>query len=165
MPPPYPIIHKNGELMVPDFEKSKMELASLLNRLSIDIKPRSVVFKKLPYDLYCPSLQKVLKDRVCTECCLYFASKKGVAAHEKALHRKQRSVPKTKINKVVTKIKKEVLCVTEQSPDQATWLDEDEISIEMFKELDTTNASHEQSIVLIENLEDWLVSPWTEENV
>ena len=47
-----------------------------------DIMPRSTgVFKVQPYDLYCPSLQTSLLDRICKVCHLYFASQTMLKKH------------------------------------------------------------------------------------
>ena len=60
-----------------------------------DIMPRSTgVFKVQPYDLYCPSLQTSLLDRICKVCHLYFASQTMLKKHARQHRaRAQENVP------------------------------------------------------------------------
>ena len=43
--------------------------------------PPPVLIRGLPYDLFCPSVQDCLHDRICTVCDMYFASQVMLKIH------------------------------------------------------------------------------------
>lgn len=65
---------------------------SLFVRNSVNVLkmiPKSLpAYEELPYDLYCPSLQKVLQNRICKSCGIYFASHVMLSEHIQ-VHSKQ----------------------------------------------------------------------------
>jgi hypothetical protein len=86
LPPPLPISQTSEGLKIP--ERSKTEsyfFPSLFVSQSLkldDLIPRSAkVHKVIPYELYCPSIQSSLNDRVCKTCHLYFASLVMLRSH------------------------------------------------------------------------------------
>ncbi|CAG5001392.1 unnamed protein product [Parnassius apollo] len=83
--PPYPILQSSSGLCIlKPQEHDGKTFATFLLRRSLGITPTHEGFKKLPYDLYCPSLQKdrqQLLERTCQRCGLYFCTKKKVKEH------------------------------------------------------------------------------------
>lgn len=85
IPPPIPLVQSNLGLRacnLSDFETNKFPSLFFSLSISRDILPPSVEqFRILPYDLYTPSIQSQLSDRICTNCDLYFASKVMLKSH------------------------------------------------------------------------------------
>ncbi len=65
-----------------NFEKHSFPSLFLSLNLSRELLTRSTRrFKSLPYDLYNPSVQSQLTERICKHCSLYFASKVMLNTH------------------------------------------------------------------------------------
>ncbi|RVE41272.1 hypothetical protein evm_014077 [Chilo suppressalis] len=146
-------------------EKDDIEgkFAPLLLQLSLKLSASSHL-KQVPYDSYCPSVEGYLCKGSCGFCGLYFASYKATNQH-KQLHKiKQDEVPIAKIRpqRIAARRAREILCL--DINDDALWLDE--------KDVDTTNVPDVKNEVncevtampVINNLKDWVQSPWTEDD-
>lgn len=99
---------------------------SLFLQNSINIAkmlPKSLpTYKELPYDLYCPSVQKVLQSRICKTCGIYFASQVMLNQHNQ-IHKTGHGGKKTRGNRniPIAKRGKEMLIIEDQ---EARWTDE-----------------------------------------
>ncbi|XP_055543502.1 uncharacterized protein LOC129729044 [Wyeomyia smithii] len=73
-------------------------------------------FKTIPYDLYCPSVNGSLNERICTTCGLYFASVVMLREHKK-IHKNTSTttVRKVRPTKIVAKREQECLAVVEKT--------------------------------------------------
>ena len=80
LPPPLPIVQTSEGLKIPErtTDDASHKFPSLFAAQSLkvdDILPRSSnPYRSIPYDLYSPSIQSVLSDRICQKCHSYFAS-------------------------------------------------------------------------------------------
>lgn len=168
LPPPIKISqHEDGFLRVADSQNSNAKFLDLLTRMTIKIEPEQSDFSVLPYDFHCPSVKSSLADRVCKKCGSYFASKKSQTIHFRALHKKEKllvSTAKIRPIRVAAKRARELMCVWRDEltgAEDADWVSEDEVELSSSKE--NFHEKIYQPIVLIKKLEDWLLSPWSEE--
>jgi len=82
LPPPLPLLQSANGLTCPDFPMKEHQLkpsfTSVFLTRSMDqqaLLPKSAkLFKEVPYDLYCPSVQGILHKRICKQCGLYHSS-------------------------------------------------------------------------------------------
>ena len=99
LPPPLPIAQTSEGLPVPERSSvgTSHRFPSLFVALSLrvtDISHHSAsVFSSIPYHLHCPSIQKVLSERMCKMCGQYFASIVMLRNHIK-MHKHQPSQTK-----------------------------------------------------------------------
>lgn len=93
---PFPVLQTSRGLKIPKPEEHDGKtFAPFLLRQSLNISPQHDRFEDIPYDSYCPSLcsnPKVIEDRTCKDCGMYFCSKKAVLTHRKFLHKKQKKI-------------------------------------------------------------------------
>lgn len=91
-------------------------------------------FKEMPYDFHCPTVQSQLTGRVCATCGLYFASKKAMVSHVKALNYFTcKTSKKLKLTRIEAQRKEEVLCVLREKNTKCAneeWVAENEIDEE-----------------------------------
>lgn len=89
LPAPFPVLQTLHGLKIPKpGEHDGKTFASFLLRQSLNIAPQYDHFNEIPYDFYCPSLcsdLKLIVERTCKECGLYFCSKKAVTLHKNSL--------------------------------------------------------------------------------
>lgn len=131
------------------------------------MKPEDTKLNFIPMDYYCPSLQNQLNRRICKKCNLYFASIKNVTNHNKLMHNKKNAD------------KSLIACEESEKSDNDTTIP---ISSDNFltasEEKQTTllgdgnnlsdketeqNESNNDSIPIIQNIENWITNPWTED--
>lgn len=127
LPAPIPIRQTDDGLKAPGPSMTDTgSYPSLFVRSTINIGkmlPKSLhAYKELPYDLYCPSAQKVLQSRICKTCGVYFASQVMLTEHNK-LHKAESTGKNTRggRKKAIAKRDKEVLVIENQ---EAFWIDE-----------------------------------------
>lgn len=104
----------------------------LLNSFNISkLLPKSFSgFKVIPYDLYCPSLKHCLKDRVCTNCGLYFATQVMLREHKKLHKSKDLVIQKKRPVRVAAKRQKEWLAIfLRNESTECEWIDENELDL------------------------------------
>lgn len=126
------------------------------------------IFFQTPYDKYCPSVVKQLKDRTCKVCYLYFSSKKSKLAHMKAIHKNLDTLSCSRIwvTNIVAYRNREALCIVgcEDDSKSAEWIDVEDLEIESDV-INNTEHFIEESITMpqITNIQEWIASPWANE--
>ncbi|XP_065667833.1 uncharacterized protein LOC124808903 isoform X1 [Hydra vulgaris] len=92
LPPPIPISQSENGLKAVAISDvaSKNRFSSVFFLIASNIQstiPRSLIsFKLPPYDLFCPSVQSSLSQRICKHCNLYFASQVMLKKHVSVTH-------------------------------------------------------------------------------
>ena len=150
-----------GPLETADQTKFLLLFQGLSTAISSDDMSKYAV---LPYDYHCPTVQKDLIDRICPLCDLYFASKKNVEIHKKAVHPSVKTTEiKRKTKRVIKKSKNEAMCIIADDltrEEDMEWIPLDEIEIENVTESHET-GSDENCIPVITWMDDWLTPEWT----
>jgi hypothetical protein len=140
-----------------------------------DIMPRSTgVFKVQPYDLYCPSLQTSLLDRICKVCHLYFASQTMLKKHA-GQHRARENVPtqtvpeSTQIKRIrplriAARRQRELMAVIARREnahsEDVEWLDEDEVDLSAI--IIPGNNDGERLMPVV-TMDEHFTSPWMDD--
>ncbi|KAK9884855.1 hypothetical protein WA026_009079 [Henosepilachna vigintioctopunctata] len=145
-------------------EKDDIEVkfAPLLLQLSLKLSSSSHL-KQVPCDSYCPSVKGYLCKRSCGFCGLYFASYKATNQH-KQLHKKQHEVPIAKIRpqRISARRARKILCLDVN--DDAIWLDEKDVDTTNVPDVIKLNENEVTAMPVINNLKEWVQSPWTEDD-
>lgn len=157
----HPILQSSKGLHIskPQDHDGKSFAKFLMGR-SLRITPAHDGFSKLPYDLYCPSLQKDRKQllkRTCQICGLYFCTKKKVKEHISTCHKQiinpilsSTEIRKICPSRILTKrsigTSKEVLCVVNKH-NNSEWLEEIDVDLQKST-LQLTCKTFVQLIVL-----------------
>src|SRR5208282_2169894 len=87
LPPPIPVAQTTEGLKAPDKHEDSCSYKFPSMFVSQILKPDDILpiakncFKIQPYDLYCPSVESCLTDRVCKVCNMYFASQVMLKQH------------------------------------------------------------------------------------
>ncbi len=159
-----------------DFEKYCFPSLFLSLNVNRELLPRSTrVFKAFPYDLYNPSLQSQLLERICKHCFLYFASMVMLKNHMR-IHKKDRyDIPveiQTRIRpiRVAAKRQRELMVIIanrENGPEDVEWIEEDELSIDLSGRIPGFPVVEKETfspvLMPICSLDTHYASPW--ENV
>ncbi|KAJ8687960.1 hypothetical protein QAD02_024398 [Eretmocerus hayati] len=170
LPPPIPVKQSSSQLHIPAFDENNKEFCPLLLRLALNIQPHDERFSEAPYDLYCPSVQSQLANRICETCGLYFASVKSVTSHRK-IHRRSGVGERAQEKIIPTRIlsrrenfgENEVLCLHDNygtGVDVVEWFAEEDVdtcSVTISPDLENP------ALPVIQNLVDWMRSPWSDE--
>uniref|UniRef100_A0A0B7BG25 C2H2-type domain-containing protein n=1 Tax=Arion vulgaris TaxID=1028688 RepID=A0A0B7BG25_9EUPU len=178
LPPPIPVCQTTGGLKAPDASESDLHrFPSLFFNQSLKLDnmlPRSAkAFKILPYDLYCPSIQSSLVERICKICHLYVASQVMLKKHVQ-LHRQRDLGPgqlahappqPQRIRPVQVAAKRHIelmAFIAHREMLSAEWLDEDDVDLSdmLVPEGDINDKSATMPIVTIE---EHLASPWEDD--
>lgn len=145
---------------------AKAKFTPLLTRLALKIQPnapgflqvlfRGIFFCKIsenetilshililqvPYDFYCPSIHPHLSERTCSQCGMYFPSKKAMEVHSRAMHKSTDiHVPCSRVRpiNIIHYRNNEALCIVhdEVGGETADWIDVENLEID---NLDDTN--------------------------
>lgn len=116
-------------------------------------------FKKIPYDLYCPSQTNHLNDRICTICGLYFASQVMLKEHKKE-HKTVAVSKKIRPKRVVSKRQNELLIATVDG-DDLEWLEDDSVNLTDVP-IDYSEENLNDSYPIVD-IEAHLLNPWAED--
>ena len=88
--PPYPAVHKYGiagvEAVEPQeyFRNPKLAFSSLSQRALTKVQPIAAKsFIDVPFDIYCPSMEKKLDKGICPICASYWPSQAAMNRHRK----------------------------------------------------------------------------------
>ena len=91
---------KKQSLCVADLDDPDSHFVPLFQRISLDnfiIESIHDFNDNIPYDYFCPTIRTHLKERICSTCNKYFASKKSVQNHMRAFKHKVSSHSSMKI--------------------------------------------------------------------
>lgn len=167
LPPPIPLIQTNIGIKAATDRKSgdtsNFCPLFLLNNLclsSIIEQPP----KSLPYDYYCPSVQNILKDRICSSCEMYFASQVMLRDHVKSIHHTSSIyMKKTRPVRVAARRQRELMAVItlQEGYEDAEWIDEDNIDLTDV-EIDMEDKSKESEIPVL-SMDEYFTYPWNAE--
>lgn len=143
----------------------------LFPQLASKIKAKLPGRNEVPYDCYCPTIHTQLYDRMCTVCHLYFATKDSLKNHLKAKLHSQSEINMvcSRVRpKLILKINKsqEALCILQDNiteEESAEWIDVEEMDASDISEFEYSNNKENTAWPAIENLQEWLSSPWTTE--
>lgn len=170
IPPPVPIDNTIEGLKSPERTTKKdydnyPSLFVLQNLKLQDILPQSAkMFKSIPYDLYCPSVQSFLHDRICKICHLYFASlvmlRNHILQHKKA---KPDVIKRIRPMRVAAIRQREMMAIiaNEENGEHVDWYNEEELDLTGITM--PTESEHLIFSLPIISLRDYLTSPWEED--
>lgn len=166
LPPPLPVAQTSCGLKIPErsTDGSSHTFPSLFAAQSLkvdEILPRSSnPYRTIPYDLYCPSVQSVISDRVCKKCHLYFSSLVMLRNH--SLTHKQESliVPLQRIRpqRVAARRQRELMVIiaNEINGESADWIEEEDLDVKGIP------IPHDKKIhsIPVCSLKEHFNSPW-----
>ena len=172
IPPPIPICQTNEGLKAPEVSDiNSHRFPSLFFNQSVKVEnilPRSAkAFKILPYDIYCPSIQLLMFERICKICHLYVASqamlKKHVQQHQRCmpgpsqiLHAPQQQIIRPM--RVAAKRQRELMAIIAYGEMfSAEWLDEENVDL---SGVSVPQESIQPEPMPIITIEEHLTSPW-----
>lgn len=132
------------------------------------ILPRSVRnFKVLPYDLYCPSVQSVLTNRICKICGMYFATHVMLKKHCNGVHKTEGKVlpevARVRPLRIAARRQRELMAIIalNDKVEVADWMDEDDIDVTGIT-IPEDDGNNNMPII---SINDHLSSPWEEDIV
>jgi hypothetical protein len=177
-PPPIPIVQTCEGLKAPDGheDSSKNKFPSLFAaqtlKPDIILPPTKSCFKVLPYDLYCPSVESSLSDRMCHICHMYFASQVMMRRHlgvHRATVGPARTTPVAAVAmqrirplRIAAKRQREMMAIILQNEVEfAEWIDRDNLDTDGM-DIPDDNADNNSQLPIM-TVEQHLSSPWTNE--
>lgn len=163
LPPPVLIKQTSNGYVTIEKDDSEGKFAPLLLQLSLDLRASSHL-KQVPYDSYCPSVEAYLFKRSCVICGLYFASYNATNQHKQSHKRQQEVLPIAKIRpqRIAARRAREILCLDDN--DDAIWLDEKDVDTTNVPDINNPNENEVTAMPVINNLKEWVQSPWTEDD-
>lgn len=160
--PPYPLHQTNeGSIIIPPPNSEQpIKFAPLLVRLAVKITPKHE-YQQIPYDLYCPSVFREIKERICDQCDTYFATKSSLATHHKIHGRKRRTI-KIKPKKIADHREDEILCVIDSTTgfEDLQWLPANDVDTVNVPQVE--KAENLKGVEIIKDVPEWLAGPWSE---
>ena len=165
LPPPLPVVQTSEGLKIPErtTDGASHKFPSLFAAQSLkvdDILPRSSnPYRSIPYDLYCPSIQSVLSDRICKKCHTYFASLVMLCSHS-ATHKQESIIPPKRIRpqRVSARRQREltVIIANEENGESVDWIEEEEL------DLNGISIPQDEQIraLPIYSIKEHFASPW-----
>lgn len=135
LPPPIPLLQTAQGLRAADpttKEDECNQYPSLFVALSLNQKnilPQTT-FEKIPYDFYCPSIKKIIKNRVCNTCKMYFASYTLLRMHSE-IHKKTILLQSIRPIRIVARRQRELMAIIahEENGESVEWIDEDDLDL------------------------------------
>lgn len=179
LPPPIPLVQSERGLVCPDYptptsDTRDYKFPSLFVNLALssEILPMNAKsFKKNPYDLYCPSVQKILSRRIYNKCSTYSSSIVRSMIHqrtvcekkvdEKKVDGKKVDFPKLRPVRTAAKRAREVLAVMIQN-EELEWVDEDYIEFDS-SQLEMKQAKKTDESMAVICIEKHMSVPWEDE--
>jgi len=117
LPAPLPLKY-TPNLKIASAGDDNIKFASLFQNL--------IISSDIAYDSYCPSLSKIIDERICIDCQLYFASLEMLKKHRKYIHNRIINTKK-KAKKVISKRKNELMV---QINNDVEWMPIEDLEIE-----------------------------------
>ena len=169
--PPLPLVQTSEGLRVPERSgdmASHTNFPSLFLAQSLKIDhliPRSAnKYKQIPYDLYCPSVQSSLNDRVCKTCNQYFASIVMLRIHS-AQHKQVAAAPARRVRptRLAARRQREMMVIiaNQENGESVDWFDEQDLDLTGIAIPNEEPANTPAFPVL--SMKDHFQSPWEEE--
>jgi len=89
-------------------------------------------YKQIPYDLYCPSVQTSLNDRVFKTCNQYFASMVMLRSHS-TQHKQVAAAPARRVRhtRLATRRQREMMVIiaNQENGESVDWFDEQDLDL------------------------------------
>lgn len=121
-------------------------------------------YKVLPYDLYCPSVQDVLQNRICKICSIYFASHIMLKKHVQRDHKSEKKInpvfEKVRPVRIAARRQRELMAVISLSENVefVDWMDENDIDTTGINIPDDNGSSQ----LPVFSMNEHISSPWEE---
>lgn len=179
LPPPFPLQQTiDGGIITPkqilgDGNKFPSLFLALSSNVAHLLPEAKKEFKRIPYDLFCPSVQSCLVSRICKICGLYFASQKMMKAHS-SHHRKSSYVSlslssepsKIRPVRIAARRQRELMAVIvrEEGEEDVEWFEEEELDLSNIS-LPTKMAEKNSGLLPVFDIEEYLSIPWEDEKV
>ncbi|XP_062556883.1 uncharacterized protein LOC134221713 [Armigeres subalbatus] len=134
----------------------------LFQNLALKIgRPTPSKTNVVPYDMFCPSVLADLPARICDVCGLYFASKKSVDHHSKAVHGNARQRRNEGSRSICAKGRrgKEILCLVQDNQtggEDVEWMDETDVDVDVPGEVFESSCNAE-----IQPANEWAKNEFT----
>lgn len=167
-PPPLQVRHDDtsGHLIVaaPLEISAKTKFLPFFQRLSLKIVSAEMLrYPILPYDFHCPTVQRSLLLRICSDCGLYFGAQVHLTEHKKKIHQKQVTTAPRRSKRLIAKRRGEVMCLLEDDltgSQDVEWLPEGDVIVE--EEERTFDNQPEADVMVIDSLDEWMQNEWTQ---
>lgn len=164
LPSPIPLHQSDTGIIASS--KEPFQFCSLFASYSISINsilPSSdLTFNIQPYDIFCPSVQTVIKERICQKCGLYFSSIIMLKEH-KLIHKQLIETSKIRPKRIAAKRQRELMAIicNNLNDEDCEWLDEDHINTEglIIPDEIETNSLIDMPLV---NINDHLTAQWND---
>ena len=177
LPPLFPLVQSSEGLVIPDVKDTNSieSFPSLFLALSLkfdDLLPKAAKeFKVLPFDLFCPSIQSCLKDRICKVCHVYFASQVMMKKHFVHAHTKKKNPPveptiqRVRPLRVAARRQRELMVVIarQENAVDAEWMDDEEVDTTGLDLIE--NPVLEQQSMPVISMDQHFESPWRNEEL
>ena len=154
----------------PNVTKEELSFLDVFQRLSMEsiLMPEELKIKyngMVPYDVYFPTLQQKVEERVCKLCRQYFALKLSLKEHKQVGHKRSRDEdgPCTKegiSNVAAHEVLDEFLAEDEERERQENLEDSDDDVLEQQSMRPLISVPAAGGIETIVNLKEWLKSPY-----
>lgn len=148
LPPPIPLIQNSDGLATPNLNSGSIAnypslFASLNVKFDSILPVAALKYKILPYDLYCPSVQSVLSDRICNKCHLYFASATLLKEHKAVHSLKENQMAKIRPVRIAAKRQREVMAIISNMDkvEDCEWIDEDDVAFQISSDIPSDSIS------------------------
>ncbi|XP_034253671.1 uncharacterized protein LOC117652688 [Thrips palmi] len=166
MPAPIRVQQTNRGVCAVDPDLEDGHFMPLFPRLASKVDLSHMGFKRIPYDLYCPTVRSKLANRICRTCGIYFANEENRKLHCRVMH--GTGVDKTTASRlrpssVIGRRANEVLCkvLYDHETTNVEWLDEDEVDVVGV----TVDIPAVESVCpIIPSIGEWVASPWDQES-
>jgi hypothetical protein len=154
----------NPSVAAIDPAKQKFPRLAVQRMLNDSLLPSETLsYLKIPYDLYCPSVQSVLSERMCKSCEQYFASKVMLQQHV-SQHKRPPLVPATRARpqRIAARRQRELMVVIaeQENAQSIDWLDESEVVFEGLLPSEDAEGSEVLPKIPLSKLSD--TSDWFE---
>lgn len=128
LPPPIPVVQTEDGLVISTDKGKYLPLFENILLLPKIKPPNFNNFKKIPYDIMCPSINKDLPRRICKKCGLYFASFSAMTAHQQMCDNQLNMVNKVLPMRIAAKRQRELMVSIKKSEiEDLEWIDEENI--------------------------------------
>jgi len=163
--PPLPITQASVGLKIPErnIGGTSHNFPSLFVAQSLKVSDilshSSNPYRYIPYDLYCPSIQYLLSDRICKICHSYFSSLIMLRRHSMT-HKQDLIIPSKRFRpqRVAARRQRKlmVIIVNVENRESVDWIDEEELDLNRISILEDDDNQTFPVYYMSENF----ASPW-----